>query len=432
MILTGVVGILKKTLASRFFILISLFLTGTISHAEHTAVVIDADNGQVLHDVAATQPWFPASLTKVMTLYLTFSALKSGLLNLEDPLQVSSYAAQQPNSKLGLEAGEILTVKDAILAVISRSANDAAVALAERLGGTEAKFAAKMTAMARSLKMNTSTFFNATGLPHSRQITTSKDMALLASRIRHDFKVYFPLFSTPGINYKGRTLPNINSFLYAYSGAEGMKTGFTCASGYNLMAAANRRGRHLIGVVMGATTREERNQLMTAILDKGFASNKHDVPFDTLEQMQAAPGAPGYQLPAETCRYDDYSGFAKRSKDIPHIPKYIAGRMSTTLPTGDNHEHISNWTVVLGAFNERLEAENFNRTISNQLDKMPKPGYPVVLQHQTDDMFLWHALWTGLSNETEASNLCKYLWESDIECSVLSPEVIASSDAPWR
>ena len=407
-----------------------------LSHAQYAAVVVDADNGKVLHEVSATQPWFPASLTKVMTLYLTFQALKAGLLNLDDVLPVSDYAAQQPNSKLGLLAGEKLTVKEAIVAVISRSANDAAVVLAEKIGGTEAKFAGKMTEMAHKLNMNTSTFFNATGLPHSRQITSSKDMALLAKHVRNDFKDFFPLFSTPNINFKGKTLPNINSFLNAYPGAEGMKTGFTCASGYNLMAAAHRHGRHLIGIVMGAATREQRNQLMTQILDKGFASNVHDSIFSSLEDMQTQnPGSPSYQLPAETCRYDDYSGFSKQNAAIPHIPKNVAYADSITLAsnqTTGHLNHIENWTVILGAFNEQQEAQEFTQTIKDQLGNLANIGHPITIQHQTDDMNLWHALWTGMSSETEASEMCKHLWETDIECSVLSPEVINSPQAPWR
>lgn len=429
--------LLKKIVSTPIAVLLCLTFHCSIGHADYTAIVIDADNGKVLHETAATKPWFPASLTKVMTLYLTFDALKKGLLNLQDNLQVSSHAAHQPNSKLGLQAGEVLTVKDAILAVISRSANDAAVVLAEKLAGTEAKFANNMTTMARRLNMHSSTFFNATGLPHSGQISSSRDMAILASHVRHDFKDYFPFFSTPGIQYNGHVLPNINSFLNAYPGAEGMKTGFTCASGYNLMAAAHRNGRHLIGIVMGAYNRVDRNRLMTDILDKGFASTHSDVLFDSLDQMAADPfDSPHFQLPAATCHYDDYSGFAKRGKEIPHVPKAIANRFTAPAAKDpaileDLHK-IKNWTVVLGAFNQRQEAEELNQTIKGIIGQLSDQSYPIVIQHQTDGLYLWHALWTGLSTAKDASKMCKNLWENDIECSVLPPEVIVSAEEPWR
>jgi len=168
-----------------------LFLVSEAGYARHTAIVIDADTGNILHEVEANQPWYPASLTKVMTLYMTFEALRAGQIQLGSILTASDHAASQPKSKLGLRRGESLNTRDAILAVITRSANDAAVVLAEAVGGTEDNFAAMMTARARSLGMNNTRFMNATGLPNNWQVTTSRDLALLAWRIQRDFPSYY-------------------------------------------------------------------------------------------------------------------------------------------------------------------------------------------------------------------------------------------------
>jgi D-alanyl-D-alanine carboxypeptidase (penicillin-binding protein 5/6) len=247
-----------------------LFFLSEASYGRYAAILIDGENGSVLHEVEATQPWYPASLTKVMTLYMAFEALDAGHLHLYDNLTASYHVSRQPNSKLGLRTGENLTVEEAILAVITRSANDAAVALAERLGGTEDNFAIKMTAKARALGMYNTRFMNATGLPNDWQITTSRDMAILALKIKHNFPNYYPYFSSHSFYYKGRELRGINKFTAKYPGAEGMKTGFTCGSGFNLIGAASQNGKNLIGVVLGGMTSAERYQLMMNMMDNGF------------------------------------------------------------------------------------------------------------------------------------------------------------------
>ena len=274
-----------------------LLLVPASSYGRHAAIMIDADNGSVLHEVNATHSWYPASLTKVMTLYMAFDALKAGQIHLYDTLRASYHASRQPNSKLGLRQGETLTVQDAILAVITRSANDAAVVLAEHLGGTEESFAVKMTTKAHTLGMYDTHFMNATGLPHQWQVTTSKDMAILAWKVQRNFPNYYPYFSAHSFNYKGRELRGINKFTASYPGAEGMKTGFTCGSGYNLISVANQNGRRLIGVIMGGMTSAERYQLMIDMMDDGFANRFNPYPARNINTMTtSSAGSPPYQL----------------------------------------------------------------------------------------------------------------------------------------
>lgn len=274
-----------------------LFFVSGVSYGRYSAIIIDADNGSVLHEVEATQSWYPASLTKVMTLYMTFSALKAGQVQLHDNIRTSANAARQPNSKLGLRQGELITIEDAILAVITRSANDAAVVLAEKLERSEDYFALKMTLRAQSLGMKNTSFMNATGLPNDKQVTTSLDMAILAWRIQRDFPNYYQYFSTHSFNYKGNELRGINKFVASYPGAEGMKTGFTCGSGYNLIAAAHRNDQHLIGVILGGMTSAERYQLMNGMMDAGFASKFSTVlPRHISTIPTISTGVPPYQL----------------------------------------------------------------------------------------------------------------------------------------
>jgi D-alanyl-D-alanine carboxypeptidase len=274
-----------------------LLLVPASSYGRHAAIIIDADNGSVLHEVNATHSWYPASLTKVMTLYMAFDALKAGQIHLYDTLRASYHASRQPNSKLGLRQGETLTVQDAVLAIITRSANDAAVVLAEHLGGTEESFAVKMTTKAHTLGMYDSHFMNATGLPHQWQVTTSRDMAILAWKILGNFPNYYPYFSAHSFNYKGRELRGINKFTASYPGAEGMKTGFTCGSGYNLISVASQNGKRLIGVILGGMTSTERYQLMINMMDDGFANRFNPYPARNINTMATSPaGTPPYQL----------------------------------------------------------------------------------------------------------------------------------------
>src|SRR5262249_28132060 len=193
--------------------------------ADYAAIVVDADSGTVLESVAPTARWYPASLTKVMTVYLAFEEIEAGRLKLDEELTVSAHAAEQPATKLGLRAGRKITVKNTILAIILRSANDAAVELAERIGGREEAFAERMTAKAKELGMSRTVFRNASGLPDPEQVTTARDMAVLAKALLENYPQYYHFFSTTSFTFGGRTFGTINGILSRYEGADGIKTG---------------------------------------------------------------------------------------------------------------------------------------------------------------------------------------------------------------
>ena len=238
--------------------------------SKYAAIVVDARSGEVLYSKRADSPRYPASITKVMTLYLAFEALASGKIHLDDRVIFSPRAAAQPPTKLGVRAGDSITVADVMAAMATKSANDAAVAMAEKLGGTEQRFAALMTLRAQELGMTNSHFVNASGLPDSRQLTTAQDIAILSRAVMRDYPQYYSLFSTRGFNFRGQNLRNHNGLLYRMDGVDGLKTGFTNASGFNLAVSAVRDNRRLIAVVMGGPTVAARDRTAESLLLTGF------------------------------------------------------------------------------------------------------------------------------------------------------------------
>lgn len=237
---------------------------------KYASYVIDIDTSKVLHARNAEEPRFPASITKVMTLYMVFDALKAGELMLTDELKISKTASKQPPSKLYLKPGETITVEAAINALVTKSANDVAVVIAERLGGSETRFAALMTAKARQLGLKNTRFKNASGLPDKAQISTAHDLALLGEAILIDHEDYYDYFSTTEFKYGRAKYSNHNKLLESVRGVDGIKTGYTRASGFNLLASAERDGHRVIAVMLGGASSKSRNTHVTDLLEAAF------------------------------------------------------------------------------------------------------------------------------------------------------------------
>jgi D-alanyl-D-alanine carboxypeptidase len=256
--------------------LLSLALSAVPGQAEArpapAAIVVDAQTGAVILENNSRGSHYPASLTKMMTLYLLFEAIEAKRFALTDELSVSTLASQQPPTKIGVKAGGTLTVQKAILALIVHSANDVAVVVAEAVGGSQSNFAALMTKKARALGMKDTVFRNASGLPDPAQVTTARDMAILARALISRFPDFYPLFATQSFAYGGRTFVSHNRVLKAYAGADGLKTGYIRAAGYNLVTSAERNGQRLIAVVLGGKTASARDARMVSLLDEGFAT----------------------------------------------------------------------------------------------------------------------------------------------------------------
>ena len=262
-------------LALAFFafciIAVATAYTGTASAApKQSAIVVDAFSGKVLYSSAADSKRYPASLTKVMTLYILFEHLKAGDIKLNDRIVFSKHAAGMAPSRLGIKPGGSISVETAILALVTKSANDVAAAVGERIAGTEYEFAKLMTRKAHELGMTNTTYKNASGLPNRYQLTTARDQATLAKRMRLDFPQYYHYFSRQYFSYDGRRFKNHNNLLtkYHYRGTTGIKTGYTRASGFNLTATVERDDRYVIAVVMGGKTSKARDQRMMGLLDR--------------------------------------------------------------------------------------------------------------------------------------------------------------------
>lgn len=234
------------------------------------AVTIDARNGKVLYAEDIDGIRHPASLTKMMTLYLLFEDLSSGKITLKSPIVVSKRATGMAPSKLGVKAGESITVETAIRALVVKSANDIAAAVAENLGGSESAFAQRMTRTARNIGMSRTTFLNASGLPNPGQVTTARDMATLGLRLMRDYPQYYPYFRTQSFVYQGRTIKGHNRLLGSYEGTDGIKTGYIAASGFNLVSSVRRGDKRLVGVVMGGKTGASRDAYMKQMLTREF------------------------------------------------------------------------------------------------------------------------------------------------------------------
>ena len=237
---------------------------------KYAAFLVNSDSGEVMYARQADAPRFPASITKVMTLYVAFQELKAGNIRESDEIRISSFAASQPPSKLGLKPGATITVREAMGVIATRSANDMAVALAEFISGSQSAFAARMTREARRMGMSRTTFINATGLPNSGHITTARDIAILSRALIHDFPKRYPMFSQVAFEYEGQQIGNHNHLLRTMPGVDGIKTGFTNAAGFTLAASAAHDGVRLIAVVLGGPNRMMRDNNVTELLDTGF------------------------------------------------------------------------------------------------------------------------------------------------------------------
>ncbi|HEY0833484.1 MAG TPA: D-alanyl-D-alanine carboxypeptidase family protein, partial [Azospirillum sp.] len=284
----------------------ALLLTGAAAPAlaARATLVVEAEGGRVLHAENANLRSFPASTTKMMTAYLAFEALARGELKLDEELPVSAHASGQGGQSLELAPGTTIKARDALLGMLVESANDAAVVLAERLGGGEAAFAERMTAKARELGMGRTRFRNASGLNHPEQVVTARDMAVLALALLRDFPDRYGLFATRGFAHKGASYTTVNGFLVNYPGADGIKTGFTCAAGYNLVASAVRGGRRLVAIVLGETSRGERAGMVAELMNAGYARPAPE-PARTLADIDpdttGEPDPPPQGVIAESC-----------------------------------------------------------------------------------------------------------------------------------
>lgn len=390
-------------------------------------LIVDATSGREIASDQADELRHPASLTKLMTIYLTFSALDSGRLSLGDALPVSSNALNAPPTKMGLTPGGSVNVRDATMALVTRSANDAAVVLAEALGGDEPNFARMMTQRARQLGMNSTVFRNASGLPHREQVTTARDLARLANALMRDFPHYYAVFSVQSYAYRGRQLDNHNRMLGSYEGADGLKTGYTVASGFNLVMSAVHDNRRLIGVVMGGQSASSRDRQMAELMDRGFASAQSMgvSPWPSLRKPPSARyNAAQFVSGAAIAEVPRPVGVAKAEPPSPPAaaPQAAATRVAGPAvppPSEPENPALGSWVIQVGSFAEPQSAQLALERASAALpNTMRSTAAATVDEVQMANKVFHRARLTNLSQE-QAIDGCKRLEKQKIYCSPL-------------
>jgi D-alanyl-D-alanine carboxypeptidase len=376
-------------------------------------LVIDAETGKVLVADRANLPWYPASLTKLMTAYITFSEVAAGRLSLTDQITVSAQAAGQPPTKFGFKVGQKITVQQAATAMLVSSANDAAYALAERIGGSASAFIDHMNATALNLGMIGTHFQNPNGLPDSGQVTTARDLAVLALALIHNFPDRYPIFSLRQVAIGGRSQPTVNSLLGSYPGADGMKTGFTCGSGYNMVGSAVKGGQRLIAVVLGAHDRGQRMVLMRGLLDSGFKGGE-TVPNTILNIAMVPAGLETAAPPTVLKGSDCEASGTPDAEDDNAAPARLPG-----------------WGVIFGSYPNPDVARQAIGASQLKLKGGVSGGRPAVVKRQFEGTTKYAALLVGL-NSNDAGEACRMLWHRALYCLALNPTVLNDPRALWR
>ncbi|HEY8571337.1 D-alanyl-D-alanine carboxypeptidase [Phenylobacterium sp.] len=383
------------------------------TQSKYAAIVVDAKSGEVLYAKRADSPRYPASITKVMTLYLTFEALAAGKIQLDDPVPFSPRAAAQSPTKLGVRAGGSITVHEAIQSLTTLSANDTAVAMAEKLGGTEGRFTALMTLRAKELGMSNTNFANANGLPDSRNISTARDLAILSRAVMRDYPQYYRYFTQTNFNFRGRNYRNHNHLLTGVPGVDGLKTGFTNASGFNIAISGVREGRRLIVVVLGGPTRVSRDKAAEGLLLTGFDVMNRRARGEniTVAQNFFESDLVGPIVQGRTAQGDE-DDVGDRIKLAAATPAPRASQVKIVEP-----KKKDSWSVQVGAFKSRADAKE-------QIDLIEKRfGAKVDGARPTVDKAggRYRSRFVGMS-EYEARQACKAIKAKKMACAVASPQ----------
>ena len=386
---------------------LGLFLsTGERAFAGYSSIVLDAESGRVVMQHLPDAQNYPASLTKMMTLYLAFQAIEQGKLSLSQEFTVSEHAAIQAPSKLGLRPGEQIAVKDLIFAIVTHSANDAAVVVAENMAGSEPGFAQRMTRQAQALGMRNTHFANASGLPNPDNLTTARDLATLALALYRDFPKEYAYFATEEFTFRGITYANHNHLMSSFEGMDGIKTGYIRASGFNLAASAVRDGRRLVAVVMGGESAHSRDLKMAALLNEAFAR-----PSDAVEVADDSDAKPA----GETLAH-------RAGRAIAAFSPVGHAEAATTATAGTrsarNHE---NWSIQIGAFSQRDAAEHAAAQAIAKLHSGKSRSILVVAPTSSDKEALYRARIVHF-NERQAEAACRELHKKHRACAVISPD----------
>jgi len=453
----------------------SLTTISAAAAAQYAGIVVDAKTGKVLYSEDADSLRYPASLTKMMTLYLTFEALEAGKISKSTPVPFSKRASAEPPSKLGVRAGNSITVEQAILALVTRSANDASTALGELLGGSEERFGRIMTNKARALGMTRTTYRNANGLPNTAQMTTARDQARLGIALRQHFPQYYSYFSTRSFRFGKQTIGNHNRLLGNVRGVDGIKTGYTRAAGFNLVTSAQADGRSIVGVVLGGRSGAARDAQMRALVAKYLPAASRRGGGDLIAQTADAPTmqAQAAEQPAEAAVAATggsfnlpnsgpvpdfrYSGETTQSIEVAYaepakvganpvlseniVPntlesqsRKIAKAAPVAAATVDNQVTNSvakpaaetpvsateskpaGWVIQIGATPDKDQAMTLLENAKDKGGKALRGATPFTVAFASGDGHLYRARFSGFTNQDKALNACKTLKRKGFAC----------------
>lgn len=391
--------IIKKTISFLRTGLCAVTMVIAVSHnvqASVSSILIDAETGEVLSSSAADTLRYPASLTKLMTLYITFDALEKGIIKMDDQLPVSRHAANMAPSKLGLKPGEKIKVRDAVMAVVVKSANDCASVLAEGLGYSEENFAKTMTKVAHELGMKNTSFYNASGLPNKKQKTTARDMALLGAAMYHHFPQYYKLFASKKFTYKGRTIYTHNYLLKTFEGADGMKTGFTNAAGYNIVTSAARDGNRVIAVTMGHNSAKLRDKKVAALMNQGLKKLAMNTKVDNANMYAAI------EQPLQSNSFEE-----------------PAAEVAANDNATGQEVYTETWGIQIGAFSNYAKARNYALNIKKEVARKDAQKTVDIEPYQKGAAIIYRSKIIGFE-KNEAKNICNKLKKSNKSCIVVA------------
>ncbi len=369
----------------------------------YAELVVDARSGKTLYAINSDAQRHPASITKVMTLYLLFEELDAGRLSLGSQIKISAWAQKQAPSKLGLSAGDTISVEDAIKAVVTKSANDIAVAIAETVGGTEANFADLMTKKARSLGMNRTVYANASGLPNPRQLTTARDLVTLGKSIQQRFPKYYSYFSMRSFEYDGDTIGNHNKLLGRIDGVDGIKTGYTQASGFNLLTSVHQDDRALLAVILGGRSGPSRDRRMAELIDTYLEKASNSTPVAS----KRAPAGKSSGLEPMS-QGDAESGSTDAQTKIVTTPS-----KAMASPTNSGQEQ--SWWIQVGVAKSEKQAQALLTSIRGSKDTLSANAVPSADKIKVSGQNLWRSRFIKLS-EADAAAACVKLKKRGINC----------------
>ncbi|MGO1246388.1 MAG: serine hydrolase [Oceanisphaera sp.] len=393
---------------------------------KYAAIIVNANSGEVLHADRADEPRYPASLTKMMTLYLLFDAMDNGLMRLDTKMPVSAHAASMPQTNISLKEGDRLRVRDAIPALIVRSANDVAVVVAEALGGTEREFANMMTAKAKALNMTATTFRNASGLPDGEQRSTARDLSILSLRLMKDHADYYHYFSALTFTFNGKTYDSHNRMVKDYAGTDGMKTGYIRASGFNVATSVLRDGQRLVGVVMGGKSSRSRNAEMTALLDSSFIQAEQLAKFSpNTANKTVSPPVSHIVISTQTVRKVTRKAPDTKVNTRPPAVVEVAAQppvapKSLPTPAQSSNQPTAatlGWAIQVGSFQGSEQAKSRAINAQRQLDNI-KPSQIKVSEVSLSDRVLYRSQLVDLQQE-QAKQSCVRLERQGMDCLVI-------------